>query len=310
MQRLLLIANPASSQFTGGMHRAVARILARKYEVEPAWPQSAENARELTASAVADGVDIVAAMGGDGVAHHVGQALAGTDVALGVIPTGTTNVYARLYGIPKKPAAAARILTGAYQRQPVPVLEIEGVQDGGEVNRRALFAAGFGFDAEVVEAAESEPYRKYWFGGIHYARTAIGTVLGEYRTRPPNIRVAAGDRRADAVAVLAQFHPVYTYFGRLPLSFRPKPPDPMTLLVVESLPARRLMGIAATLMRRGDLGRVRGLRIWEEVESFRIQADPPVWGQADGEVTGAWNDVEIRRRPDAIQLIVPVPSGR
>jgi diacylglycerol kinase family enzyme len=304
LQRLLLIANPASSQFTGGVHRKVSRILSRRFAVDPAWPQSAEHARLITAQAVADSYDVVAAMGGDGVIHHIGQALAGTETALAVIPTGTTNVYSRIYGIPGKPAAAAKLIVSAHDRRPVPLLEIEGVNEAGPVRQYAMFAAGFGFDADVVKAAEGEPYRKYWFGGLHYGRKAVGTVLGKYRTRKPNLLVSAGDRRAEAVAVLVQFHPIYTYFGRLALTLSKAAPEPLTLLVIEALPARRLLRIASNVLLRRNLARVPGLQVWEGVESFTITADPPAEGQADGELNGAWKEVGATSRSAALRVIV------
>ncbi|CAN5647433.1 MAG: hypothetical protein H0T94_11945 [Acidimicrobiia bacterium] len=308
MQRLLLLANPASSQFTGGVHRTVARILSRTFEVEAVWPQSPLHARQLTEHAVSDGIDVVAAMGGDGVVHHVGQALVGTDTALAVIPTGTTNVYSRLYGIPRKPAPAARLLQSDNRRVQVPVLSIEGINDAGPSRRHVLFAAGFGFDAEVVKAAEGEPYRKYWFGGLHYARSAVTTLVREFRGRQPNIRIAADGRTAEAVAVLVQFHPFYTYFGRLALTLATQPPAPMTLLIAEGLPMRRLPRITASILARRNLGAIPGLTVWEGVDQFSIAADPPAEGQADGELTGTWKEGNGSFTAEAIQLVVPTES--
>jgi diacylglycerol kinase family enzyme len=305
VQRLLLVANPSSSQFTGGGHRSVVRILRRRFEVETAWPQSTDHARALTAQAVADGFEVVAAMGGDGVVHHVGHVLVGTETALGVIPTGTTNVYARLFDIPHKPTAAARLLIGAHLRQPTNVLAMYGHQEQGEVRRHALFAAGFGFDAAVVRAAELEPYRKYHFGALHYARTAIGTLLSDYRKQRPHIRVTAGTRSSDAVALLIQFQSVYTYFGRKGLRLSPEPPDPMSALVVESLPARRLPRIASGLIGGADLDRLPGMQVWTGLESVAFEADPPVWGQADGELTGAWKAASTSLRREALHVLVP-----
>ena len=310
MQRLLLVANPSSSQFTGGGHRAVVRILQRRFDVETAWPQSTEHARALTAEATSDGFEVVAAMGGDGVVHHVGHVLVGTETALAVIPTGTTNVYARIFGIPPKPVTAARLLIGAHVRRPTNVLAMDGHQEQGEVRRHALFAAGFGFDAAVVRAAEQEPYRKYHFGALHYARTAIGTLLRDYRKRRPHIRVSAGARAADAVAVLVQFQPVYTYFGRKGLRLSPEPPDPMSALVVEALPGRRLPRIISGLVGGADLDRLPGMQVWTGLESVAFEADPPVWGQADGEMTGAWRTVSISLKRDALHVLVPPSPPR
>jgi diacylglycerol kinase family enzyme len=305
VQRLLLVANPASSQFTGGGHRAVARILTREYDVEPAWPQSPEHARQLTAQAVADGFDVVAAMGGDGIVHHVAHILAGTSTAMAIIPTGTTNVYARLSGIPKRAVAAAKLAVGDHLRKPTPLLQIQGTQDDVVVRRHALFAAGFGFDAEVVKAAETEPYRKYHFGALHYARTAVGTAIGGFRRRRTHATVRASGRAATAIAVLIQFREVYTYFGKVRLSFSKTPPAPITALVVESLPVRRVPRIAAALLRGADLGRLPGFQTWEGLEAVELAAKPPIWGQADGEFTGPWSSARIELQRDALHVVVP-----
>jgi diacylglycerol kinase family enzyme len=301
-----LVANPSSSQFTGGDHRTVLRILRREYQVEPAWPQSPDHARQLTAAAVADGFDVVAAMGGDGVVHHVGHVLAGTETALGMIPTGTTNVYARLMRIPKKVAHAARLLAGPNQTRLAPLLSIEGDTNGSQMRRHALFAAGFGFDADVVETAEKEPYRKYRFGGLHYARTALSTALFSYRRGArSNIKVRVDGESTEALSVLVQFHPIYTYFGRMSLSLGETKENTITILAIESLPTRRVPRIAATFLRSGDLGRVPGFRLWREVDEVHLEATPAVNGQADGELTGAWTEARLTLRPQSLRVITP-----
>jgi diacylglycerol kinase family enzyme len=56
-------------------------------------------------------------VGGDGTLREVGHGLLGSEVALGPLPSGTTNVLARVFGIPLHPLAAARALhTGALRR--------------------------------------------------------------------------------------------------------------------------------------------------------------------------------------------------
>lgn len=283
------------------------RILQRAFAVEAAWPQSPDHTRQLTAQAVADGFDVVAAMGGDGVAHHVGHVLGGTDTALGVIPTGTTNVFARLMGIPEKPAPAARLLAESHSIATAPLLSLEGQANETVVRHHALFAAGFGFDADVVRVAESEPYRKYRFGSLHYARTAITTLLGDYRRRRAQVKVRVGGETIEAVALVIQFQRVYTYFGPLELILGDTRQGTMTVLVAESLRARRLPRIGSTLLRRGDLTRIPGLRVWQGVEELHLEAAPPVAGQADGELTGFWSEARVVLKPDALRVIVGQP---
>jgi diacylglycerol kinase family enzyme len=255
------------------------------------------------------GFEVVAAMGGDGVAHHVGSALAGSSTALALIPTGTTNVYARLLGVPARPGAAARLLVGAHRTSRLPLLQVENSSTSTPTRRLALFAAGFGFDADVVRAAEAEPYHKYWFGGVHYARTAISILLRDYRKRTASTKVSLDGQTVESLATLIQFHPIYTFFGPARLRLGSFQPGTMTVLTAEELPARRIPAIATALLRGGDLGRLPGLQIWSGIEEVHVEATPPIAGQADGELTGPWPEARARLWSDAISVIGPESSA-
>src|SRR5215204_70471 len=56
------------------------------------------------------GCDVVVAAGGDGTVSTVGALLAGTDVTLGVLPTGTLNHFAKDLGIPLDLNAATEVI--------------------------------------------------------------------------------------------------------------------------------------------------------------------------------------------------------
>ena len=111
MRRLLLVANPSASGFTGALFREVSSILSEAYEVTAAWPNGPDDARHSAEEAARSGYDVVVAMGGDGVVHHVGNGLVHTDTALGILPVGTTNVVARILGLPRNPKKAAQALS-------------------------------------------------------------------------------------------------------------------------------------------------------------------------------------------------------
>lgn len=305
MARLMLVANPAASQFTGGDHRDILRLLTRKHLVEAVWPKSAEDARTIGADAVTAGFDGVVAMGGDGIVHQIAQPLVGTEVYLAVLPAGTTNVFARQIGLPSKATRAARLLAGEVKVHPWPVLSVETVTTTGESHlRHAVFAAGVGLDADVVAAAETEPYRKYRFGAMHYARTAIGMLWSDLRHRQPEIEVVCEDRQARVIGVMAQFHAAFTYFGRRPLRFQPSQPDPMTLLTVERLPMRRL----PSLLRRvatASLDTMKGFEVWPGVKSFTTSAQRPARVELDGEVIGSTTSARFTFQPDALWVVGP-----
>jgi len=100
-------------------------------------------------------VEIVAAMGGDGMTGMVGAALVGTDTALGVIPTGTGNDFARFIGLSrKKPLEAVRVLADPEIRS------IDAVRvTGGGREERFVNVAGAGFDSEVTETANEMTWK-------------------------------------------------------------------------------------------------------------------------------------------------------
>jgi diacylglycerol kinase family enzyme len=301
VKRLLLVANPAASGFTGGLFRTITSALAGSYEIEPAWPVSPDEVRVVSAQAASDGFDVVVGFGGDGVVHHVANGITGTDTALGIIPAGTTNVLARILGIPSKPKKAADLLVGDVNVITAPLARVE-VGDPPSASY-ATFGTGIGYDAEVVERSEAQPYRKYWFGSVHYARNAVSALVGDYRTRKPQLRVTDGDRKLDAVTVLVQVHEPYTYFGKMPLGVPAG--EGLTVIIFEKLPLRRAPGIVARALRRGQLDKVRGVHVWRDVEQITVEADPEEAAQADGEMLGRSGRIVISSEPSALNVVVP-----
>lgn len=67
--------------------------------------------------AVADGFTTIVAAGGDGTVMGVAHALLGQDAALGVLPLGTFNYFARGLGLPQEPEPAARAILGGHRRR-------------------------------------------------------------------------------------------------------------------------------------------------------------------------------------------------
>ncbi len=316
MKTLLLIANPAASAFTGGLHRTVVGILRKTFDVEAAWPTNAAEVEALAMKAAHDGIDVVVAMGGDGVVHHVVNGIAGSAATLGIIPAGTTNVLARILGLPPKPVAAARLLADGEPVIAIPLARVEATTGSATTIRYATFATGVGLDAEAVRVADLEPYRKYRFGGIHYARTTASVVLENFIGRKPHLRVESGSQQADAVSVLAQIHAPYTYFGRFPLAVTRRHPEHLAALIIDRISVLRLPSIVVRSALGRDLERVRGVHVWEDVRRLTITAEPPGFLQADGESLGEVTQVTITSAPRAVRVIAPLsgrpksPSGR
>ena len=111
--------NPCSG---GGrkLHRlaeAIESLRSLGWEVSRAESRARGDGTPLAQAAVAEGWDMVIACGGDGTTNEVIQPLVGTRVALGVIPLGTSNVFARQEGIPLDPVGAASVLATGTPRE-------------------------------------------------------------------------------------------------------------------------------------------------------------------------------------------------
>ncbi|MDP8959764.1 MAG: hypothetical protein M3N51_11395, partial [Actinomycetota bacterium] len=311
MARLLLVANPAAAGFTGALYREVAATLAAAYELTVVWPTTREQAREIATQAAAGGFELAVAFGGDGVAHHVANGIAGTKTGLGIIPAGTTNVLVRILGLPRRPKEAAGYLAEHPPLRTVPMAHL--TSDGllGTRSDHALFAVGMGYDAEVVEQAEQQPFRKLRLGGVHYARSAGWVLWSRFRRRPPMLGVETEGRRARAVGVLVQVHWPYTYFGHVPLSVTPAPEEGLSALVIERLDLLRLPGLLWRMVRRGDLGSVPGLQVWPDCRKLVVEAEPSSWVQSDGELLGKVRQLEISHVADRLLVTTsPTPARR
>src|SRR5689334_6473579 len=99
--QLPLIANIAAGS---AREDAIERLCAhlRDGGAEPQLLRAArgEDLAQLARTAVEAGAPLVGAAGGDGTLSAVAAALAGTKSALGVLPLGTFNHFARDLGIP------------------------------------------------------------------------------------------------------------------------------------------------------------------------------------------------------------------
>jgi len=139
-KRVCVIVNPIS----GGIDKKalVERIQESlsQFEVEILYTQRAKHASELAKDAVERHADIVIAVGGDGSVNEVGQALIGSEAALGIIPTGSGNGLARHLRIPLEVDQAIEVIKNGHAQ----TIDTVKVND-----RYYLGVAGIGFDAEI-----------------------------------------------------------------------------------------------------------------------------------------------------------------
>ena len=117
---------------------------------------SSKEATQHAHVAVAAGSDTVFACGGDGTIHDVIQGLAGTNVALAILPLGTANALAHDLGLPLHPSNAARaLLKSEVRRIPLGRLEYQDFS-GKPASCYFTVAAGIGVDAHLFYKLNSD----------------------------------------------------------------------------------------------------------------------------------------------------------
>src|SRR5882724_12445299 len=111
MQKATILFNPNSGRRRRDteLDRAIGIIQSAGVRTDLTVCNSGQEATIHARCAVAAGSDTVFACGGDGTIHDVIQGLAGTQVALAILPFGTANALAHDLGIPFHPSAAARV---------------------------------------------------------------------------------------------------------------------------------------------------------------------------------------------------------
>jgi YegS/Rv2252/BmrU family lipid kinase len=169
MRRAIVLLNPRSRS---GQRVRIDRLLTA-FGVEgwsaEIWAGDGPDWSNKAALRARDsGVDAIFGAGGDGHLARILPALVHTETALGVIPLGTGNVWARELGLPLQPELAiARQLAAPPQRV-----------DVGRANERLfLVSASAGLDARIVEVIESEAGPKGW-GQLAYPLVALSLAPG------------------------------------------------------------------------------------------------------------------------------------
>jgi diacylglycerol kinase (ATP) len=165
--RTMIVFNPAAGQMRlrRQIDEAVQYLAEQGWKVDLRVTEKRGDATRFAREAVAQSYDMVVSAGGDGTNNEVINGdLVGSNVTFGLLPVGTTNVFALELGIP--------VTNPLYVR---PVLEAAKVLVEGRVRhidagkagaRYFLLMGGVGWDAEV--GAHVQPEQKRWFGPLAY----------------------------------------------------------------------------------------------------------------------------------------------
>ncbi len=189
--RTKVIVNPVSGRGrTGRIWPEIARFIeALGICADYVFTEGHRHAVTLASQAVKQGYERVVAVGGDGTNLEVIEGIAGSDILMGIIPSGTGNDLARSLGVPRDHFKACMLLrepgegtdsryTGEYPGRCVRRIDIGKIRNPDSKAGWRHFAniAGIGFDAKIVK--EVNDGAKWLKGTSAYLLTALKNLVG------------------------------------------------------------------------------------------------------------------------------------
>jgi diacylglycerol kinase (ATP) len=292
-QQPVLIYNPAAGKLRRNPERILQRTIEalRRASLKPRLaPTSAPgDATGIARDSVAQGADLVLALGGDGTINEVLNGMVHSNATLGILPAGTANVLAMELGLGSRLDRAIERLSGSTERR----VAVGKLVKASEEPRHFLAMAGAGLDAKIVY--DLNPALKaragklaYWLAGFAHATESVGNfdarINGDvYRcgfALASRVRNYGGDLEiASGASLIHQDFEVVLFEGSNPLRYM-----------------WYMLGVG---MRR-----VQSMRGVRTVRTGCIEMTGDVHLQADGEYAGRL-PARFEIVPNAITLLMP-----
>jgi diacylglycerol kinase family enzyme len=305
--RLLLIVNSFASSVTARNTVLVHQMLSKGHDVQIVETNRRGHATRFAQDAATRGVDVVVGFGGDGTLNEIATGIARTGAALGVLPGGSTNVFARTIGLPNDPVEAARALVPALEAR-----RIEPVGLGSVNGRYFCFHTGIGYDAAVVRQVERRASAKRWIGHPLFIYSALRTWMVTYDRHHPHFSLSFGPGGEGGQVPDGYFTVVlntnpYTYLGNRPLDLSPAATLDRGLVAVtfRTMRATAILGALSKALRGGGVPESDVLDERIDLTELTVSSETPFPYQVDGDDLGDTRHLAFRHVPDAMRLLLP-----
>ena len=307
MRKATLLYNPNSGRrrWEAELEKALQVLRSAGVEADIVVCPSSEAATEQARNAVAAGNDTVFACGGDGTISEVLQSVAGTQVALAILPLGTANALAHDLALPRGLADAARAaLAGKLRRIPVGRIEYQDFS-GQAATRYFTVAAGIGVDAHLFYKLTSALKQRTGMAAYYLKAWQLWAT---HRMRKFDVEYSATGSREKQRAQLTELLAVrIRFFGGVLRQLVPGASlDERELRTVMCRTSSRnayLQYVAGALL--GWRRNISGIDLVTCSEiACRPQDGERVYVEADGELIGRL-PARITIVPDALSLLAP-----
>ena len=260
-------------------------------------------AQQAATTAIATRTAVVA-VGGDGTLNTVAQAAHALGCAMGVVPQGTFNYFARTHGIPADPAVAARLLLGWTPAS----VQVAAVND-----RVFLVNASLGLYPDLLEDREAYKAR---FGRSRWVAfvAACGTLLRAQRQLRLHIEMVGKARDVQALTLFVGNNRLQLQqFGAEPEDTLAGTPGDGSMAALMLRPIGTLSMIR--LMLHGAMGKLGEAQSVERFEFEHMVVRPTLApGRRclkvafDGEVTRMRAPLDFRVLAKPLYLLMPRPQ--
>jgi diacylglycerol kinase (ATP) len=298
--RSVLVVNPSAGPWD--VRREVPTVLNylgnQGWQTSLHWTERPGEATDLARRAADRGLDAVFVAGGDGTINEIVNGLAGSPVALGVLPGGTGNVWAKELGLPTRSLRHLQPLLDSV-RALVPGV-VRRIDIGKANGRYFLQWTGVGLDAEVNYVMEPRTRPQRRLGAVPYLIAGVVTAIHLKGTRT-RIWVDGKQIYRRAILVVISNSQLYGGIARI---------APDARLDDGLLDVHVFAGTGFSDVLRAALGVLSGLHVRDPHHTcsqgctIRVECDKPMAVAMDGEPFGR-TPVECEVVPRALSVLIP-----
>lgn len=291
------IINPVAGRGkAAGRGRSISHELAGEPAAQTCWTEYAGHARELARCALSSGKAVIAC-GGDGTAHEIANALAGSKVCLGVLPAGTANDFIKSldhgFGRDFRPAA--------YLRAGETAADLGRVSAEDDFARYFINSFGIGFTGLIARQVR----RSGWLRGESAYLYALLRVLLGYAPVKMHIKLVTPDESLEIEESVFAFS---IGNGRIEGGRFLIAPDAaiddglLDVCILKAIPRRDFFRYALKYMRGTQIH--DSMVLYRKVRAVEIVLQAPTVMHMDGEVfENVGGRVRVESAPDAIRLL-------
>lgn len=288
MQKTRFVVNPIS-----GINRNPERIVRWIEEIfrsanskfDVVYTRSPGDGTRIAREAVETGFEVVVAVGGDGTINEVGRGLVHTQTAMGVIPAGSGNGFARNFNIPLDQRKAIQALLEPRFRS----------IDAGKINYHLFFnVAGAGLDAIISQNFEQFGMR----GPLPYFLVGTRAYLNY---KPTPVKITLKDKELEFTPLVLTIANAPQYGNGAIIAPAAKPDDGLLdVCILDPLP---LWKAAPNLYRlfNGTIDQMEGFHTFQ-TDSLVIKRTEPGAIHTDGNPFPESDTLRVKVLPGALKL--------